>query len=231
VKIAASTRARTQTAALRAQIARYQYLCGAAYQLAGAVGAPERWLDALYAGSAGAPPSQSESLNLLPVAPNECDRVDLDRTFFALDSQKFQQFSDMLGEPSDGITIEESSGNVFADLGFPDAEERLARATAMSQRFENVWDAIADTPEEAAAMKLLSAARKGDAPELTIEGHRAVITFDAGTGLFRGEFVGLSGGADFYATDLAGLEREGAASLREFLAVCAERGIDPQASA
>jgi predicted XRE-type DNA-binding protein len=29
---------------------------------------------------------------------------------------------------SDPITIEESSGNVFADLGLPDAEQRLAKA-------------------------------------------------------------------------------------------------------
>ncbi len=28
----------------------------------------------------------------------------------------------------DGIEIHESSGNVFADLGFPDAEERLAKS-------------------------------------------------------------------------------------------------------
>ena len=45
---------------------------------------------------------------------------------------------------------------------------------------------------------------------MTIEGHRAVITFDPDSGMFRGEFTGLSGGADFYATDVKGLKREGA---------------------
>jgi predicted XRE-type DNA-binding protein len=32
-------------------------------------------------------------------------------------------------KPRERIQIEESSGNVFADLGFPDAEERLVKAT------------------------------------------------------------------------------------------------------
>ena len=49
--------------------------------------------------------------------------------------------------------------------------------------------------------------------------------------MFRGEFTGLSGGADFYATDVKGLKREGATSLRVYLDACAARGISPMAKA
>lgn len=62
---------------------------------------------------------------------------------------------------------------------------------------------------------------------MTIEGHKAVVTFDPEIGMFRGEFTGLSGGADFYATDVAGLQREGAISLRVYLDACARNGIEP----
>ena len=46
--------------------------------------------------------------------------------------------------------------------------------------------------------------------------------------MFRGEFVGLNGGADFYAADVAGLKREGEISLRVFLQACKQRGIEPR---
>ena len=46
--------------------------------------------------------------------------------------------------------------------------------------------------------------------------------------MFRGEFVGLNGGADFYAADVAGLKKEGEISLRVFLDACARRGIEPR---
>ena len=49
--------------------------------------------------------------------------------------------------------------------------------------------------------------------------------------MFRGEFVGLNGGADFYAQDIAGLRREGAASLRVFLDMCREDGVEGGRSA
>ena len=54
---------------------------------------------------------------------------------------------------------------------------------------------------------------------------KAVIAYDPDIGLFRGEFVGLNGGADFYAADIEGLRREGAISLRVFKEACVERGI------
>ena len=62
---------------------------------------------------------------------------------------------------------------------------------------------------------------------MTINGHKAVIQYDPETALFRGEFVGLNGGADFYADNVADLHKEGAASLQVFLDVCQEQGIAP----
>ena len=45
--------------------------------------------------------------------------------------------------------------------------------------------------------------------------------------MFRGEFVGLNGGADFYDTNVRGLRTEGAKSLKVFLQMCEEKGIEP----
>lgn len=62
---------------------------------------------------------------------------------------------------------------------------------------------------------------------MIIDSHKAVIEYDSDIQMFRGEFVGLQGGADFYATDVAGLEREGSASLKVFLRTCKANGIAP----
>jgi predicted HicB family RNase H-like nuclease len=62
---------------------------------------------------------------------------------------------------------------------------------------------------------------------MTINGYQAVISFDSDIQMFRGEFVGLNGGADFYAKDVEGLRREGEISLRVFLEACAQDGVDP----
>ena len=48
----------------------------------------------------------------------------------------------------------------------------------------------------------------------------AVISFDPDVGLFRGEFVGLNGGAGFYADSVDGLHKEGEASLQTLLEGC-----------
>src|SRR5690606_12740073 len=66
---------------------------------------------------------------------------------------------------------------------------------------------------------------------MTIEGHKAVISYDPEIGQFRGEFTGLSGGADFYAADVDGRLREGAVCLRVYLDLCAKRGVEPLAKA
>ncbi|OSI17906.1 type II toxin-antitoxin system HicB family antitoxin [Neisseria dumasiana] len=62
---------------------------------------------------------------------------------------------------------------------------------------------------------------------MEINGHKAIIQYDPETELLRGEFVGLNGGADFYADNVADLHKEGAASLAVFLDVCKEKGIEP----
>ena len=58
--------------------------------------------------------------------------------------------------------------------------------------------------------------------------YKASIRYDAEIEEFRGEFLGLNGGADFYGKSLAELKREGAASLKVFLEMCAEKGIEPE---
>lgn len=57
--------------------------------------------------------------------------------------------------------------------------------------------------------------------------HIAVVAFDPELGMFRGEFTGLNGGADFYGASIDELKAEGEASLRVFLDVCRKRGIAP----
>ena len=63
---------------------------------------------------------------------------------------------------------------------------------------------------------------------LKIEGYRAIIQYDPEIKMFRGEFLGLNGGADFYAKDVEGLYKEGAISLKVFLEACEARGIKPR---
>lgn len=63
---------------------------------------------------------------------------------------------------------------------------------------------------------------------MEINSYRAIIQFDPDIDMFRGEFVGLNGGADFYALDVAGLRQEGATSLKVFLEMCEEDGVEPR---
>lgn len=62
---------------------------------------------------------------------------------------------------------------------------------------------------------------------MEINGVKAVIAFDPEINMFRGEFTGLNGGADFYATDIEGLRREGEISLKVFFEMCAEESVSP----
>ena len=63
---------------------------------------------------------------------------------------------------------------------------------------------------------------------MEINGFRAVIKYDPEIEMFRGEFVGVNGGADFYAREIESLKKEGAISLKVFVAACKERGIEPR---
>ena len=63
---------------------------------------------------------------------------------------------------------------------------------------------------------------------MTVDGYHARIDYDADLDLFRGEILGLNGGADFYGKDLQQLRAEFEKSLRVFLDVCSEQGIEPR---
>lgn len=65
---------------------------------------------------------------------------------------------------------------------------------------------------------------------MEINGYKAVIAYDPDINLFRGEFIELNGGADFYAADVESLRKEGKTSLDVFLAMCREKGIEPRRS-
>ncbi len=62
---------------------------------------------------------------------------------------------------------------------------------------------------------------------MNIKGYRAIIQYDPDIGMFRGEFLDLRGGADFYAKDVERLKAEGEASLRVYLDLCREDGVEP----
>lgn len=62
---------------------------------------------------------------------------------------------------------------------------------------------------------------------MEINGYKAVIQYDPEIEMFRGEFVGLNGGADFYAADIKSLKQEGEQSLKVFFDACRRRGIEP----
>jgi len=63
---------------------------------------------------------------------------------------------------------------------------------------------------------------------IEIDGYKAVIAFDPEISMFRGEFVSLNGGADFYADSVHSLQDEGRKSLNVFLEICNEKGIEPR---
>jgi predicted HicB family RNase H-like nuclease len=63
---------------------------------------------------------------------------------------------------------------------------------------------------------------------MTVDGYSARIEYDSETDLFRGEILGLSGGADFYGANPDELRLEFKKSLDVFLEVCREKGIDPR---
>ena len=63
---------------------------------------------------------------------------------------------------------------------------------------------------------------------MTQGGFHARIDYDEDTDLFRGEILGLTGGADFYGSSPEELRREFRKSLDVFLEVCREKGIEPR---
>ncbi|WP_420209251.1 type II toxin-antitoxin system HicB family antitoxin [Candidatus Electronema sp. JC] len=65
---------------------------------------------------------------------------------------------------------------------------------------------------------------------MTLGKYKAKIEYDAETDMFRGEILGLNGGADFYGRTPDELRREFSKSLEVFLEVCREKGISPRRS-
>jgi predicted HicB family RNase H-like nuclease len=63
---------------------------------------------------------------------------------------------------------------------------------------------------------------------MTVEGYNAKIEYDPDIDMFRGEILGLTGGADFYGRTTKELRAEFKKSLTVFLEVCKEKGIEPR---
>ena len=63
---------------------------------------------------------------------------------------------------------------------------------------------------------------------MTVDGHSARIEYDSDTDLFRGEILGLNGGADFYGANPEELRQEFKKSLDVFMEVCKEKAIKPR---
>ena len=63
---------------------------------------------------------------------------------------------------------------------------------------------------------------------MTVDEYHAKIEYDEELDVFRGEILGLSGGADFYGKNPKELRTEFKKSLKVFLEVCAEKGIEPR---
>ena len=63
---------------------------------------------------------------------------------------------------------------------------------------------------------------------MTVDGFQATIEFDPDLDLFRGEILGLNGGADFYGKNPKELRTEFKRSLQVFLEACTEKGIEPK---
>lgn len=62
---------------------------------------------------------------------------------------------------------------------------------------------------------------------MEIDGYKAKIEYDSDLDQFRGEILGLNGSADFYGKTPDSLRKEFKNSLKVFLEVCEEKGINP----
>jgi len=63
---------------------------------------------------------------------------------------------------------------------------------------------------------------------MTLDGYKAKIEYDSDLDMFRGDILGLSGGADFYGKNPKELRIEFKKSLEVFLQVCREKAIEPR---
>ena len=65
---------------------------------------------------------------------------------------------------------------------------------------------------------------------MTVDEYTAKIEYDPDLDMFRGEILGLNGGADFYGKNPKELRAEFKKSLKVFLDVCHEKGVEPRRS-
>jgi predicted HicB family RNase H-like nuclease len=63
---------------------------------------------------------------------------------------------------------------------------------------------------------------------MSVDGYKAKIEYDAEQDTFRGEILGLNGGADFYGKSPKELRAQFKQSLKVFLEVCEEQNIEPR---
>ena len=63
---------------------------------------------------------------------------------------------------------------------------------------------------------------------MIVDDYKAKIEYDADIDMFRGEIIGLNGGADFYGETPSELKKEFKKSLEVYLEVCKEKGISPR---
>jgi len=61
---------------------------------------------------------------------------------------------------------------------------------------------------------------------MDFNGFKTVISYDPEIEMFRGEFININGGADFYATNIKALHKEGKISLKVFLDMCEQDGVE-----
>jgi predicted HicB family RNase H-like nuclease len=62
---------------------------------------------------------------------------------------------------------------------------------------------------------------------IEIDNVKAFIQYDPDIDMFRGEFIGLNGSADFYADNIKTLKKEGEISLKVFMEMCKEDQVEP----
>jgi predicted HicB family RNase H-like nuclease len=62
---------------------------------------------------------------------------------------------------------------------------------------------------------------------MTVDGYQAKIEYDEDLDLFRGEILGLNGGADFYGKNSKELRAEFKKSLAVYLEVCKGKVLNP----
>ena len=62
---------------------------------------------------------------------------------------------------------------------------------------------------------------------IEIDNVKAFIQYDPDIDMFRGEFIGLNGSADFYADNIKRLKKEGEISLKVFMEMCKEDQLEP----